>query len=73
LGIIKGLSVLGMKKPIVLRLKGTNMEEAQQILSDSGFNILCTDDLSLAAEKAVKITQIMRMAREANISVNLTS
>ena len=26
LGLIKGISVLGMKKPIVLRMKGTNIE-----------------------------------------------
>jgi succinyl-CoA synthetase beta subunit len=29
LGLIKGLSVLGMKKPMVLRLKGTNVDEAR--------------------------------------------
>lgn len=27
LGLIKGLTTLGMKKPIVLRLKGTKVEE----------------------------------------------
>jgi succinyl-CoA synthetase beta subunit len=26
LGLIKGISALGMKKPIVLRMKGTNIE-----------------------------------------------
>ena len=29
LGLIKGLITLGMKKPIVLRLKGTNVEQAK--------------------------------------------
>ena len=29
LGLIKGINTLGMKKPIVLRMKGTNLEEAQ--------------------------------------------
>lgn len=29
LGLIKGINALGMKKPIVLRMKGTNIEEAQ--------------------------------------------
>ena len=26
LGLIKGINALGMKKPIVLRMKGTNLE-----------------------------------------------
>ena len=29
LGLIKGINALGMKKPLVLRMKGTNIEEAQ--------------------------------------------
>lgn len=45
-----------MKKPIVLRMKGTNIEEARQIISDSGFNLFFTEDLEEAAIKAVKIT-----------------
>ena len=32
LGLIKGINALGMKKPIVLRMKGTNIEEAQEII-----------------------------------------
>jgi succinyl-CoA synthetase beta subunit len=45
----------GMKKPIVLRMKGTNIEEAKQIISDSGFNLFLTEDLEEAATKAVKM------------------
>ena len=45
LGIIKGIMETGMKKPIVLRMKGTKMEEARQIISDSGFNLFFTEDL----------------------------
>jgi succinyl-CoA synthetase beta subunit len=29
LGLIKGISALGMKKPIVLRMKGTKIDEAK--------------------------------------------
>jgi succinyl-CoA synthetase beta subunit len=45
LGLIKGIMETGMKKPIVLRMKGTNIEEAKQIISDSGFNLFLTEDL----------------------------
>lgn len=44
-----------MKKPIVLRMKGTNIEEAQRIISDSGFNMVLTEDLEEAAIKSVKM------------------
>lgn len=29
LGLIKGMSLLGMKKPIVLRIKGNNVEKVK--------------------------------------------
>lgn len=45
LGLIKGINALGMKKPIVLRMKGTNIEEAKEIIADSGFNMVLTEDL----------------------------
>lgn len=73
LGLIKGLTTLGMKKPMVLRLKGTNVDEARQLIADSGFNMIFTEDLDEAAIKAVKMSAILRMAKEANLNVNLTS
>ena len=73
LGLIKGMALLGMKKPIILRLKGNNMEAAKDIIQQSGFNLIYCDDLDEAAEKAVKTAQIIRMAKEARISIELTS
>jgi succinyl-CoA synthetase beta subunit len=73
LGLIKALSELGMRKPIVVRLKGTNVEEAKKLISESGFNITLTDDLNKAAEKAVNMAKILRMARDAKINVHLLS
>lgn len=60
-----------MKKPIVLRMKGTNIEEAQQIIADSGFNMVLTEDLDEAATKAVRMADILKMAREARLNVSL--
>ncbi|KAM3143685.1 hypothetical protein pb186bvf_004181 [Paramecium bursaria] len=73
LGLIKGLTTLGMKKPIVLRLKGTKVEEAKELIQESGFNMIFTEDLDEAAKKAVRMSAILRLAREANLNVNLTS
>ena len=71
LGLIKGINMLGMKKPIVLRMKGTNIEEAQQIIADSGFNMVLTEDLDEAATKAVRMADILKMAREARLNISL--
>jgi succinyl-CoA synthetase beta subunit len=42
LGLIKGLASQGMKKPIVLRMKGTNIQEAKALIQESGFNMIFT-------------------------------
>lgn len=63
LGLIKGINTLGMKKPIVLRMKGTNILEAQEIIENSGFNMVLTEDLEEAATKAVKMAEILKMAK----------
>lgn len=73
LGIIKGVAELGLKKPIVMRMKGTNFDKAKALLKDCGFNIFLTDNLEEAAEKVVKMASILKMAREAKINVTLTS
>lgn len=73
LGLIKGLTTLGMKKPMVLRMKGTKVEEAKKLIEESGFNMIFSEDLDEAARKAVRMAAILRLAREANINVNLTS
>ena len=71
LGLIKGIMDTGMKKPIVLRMKGTNIEEAREIIADSGFTLFITEDLEEAALKSVKMADILKMAREARLSVSL--
>lgn len=44
-------------------MKGTNIEEAQEIIQESGFNMVLTEDLEEAATKAVKMADILKMAR----------
>ncbi|EGR30434.1 type a von willebrand factor domain protein [Ichthyophthirius multifiliis] len=73
LGLIKALSDLGMKKPIVIRLKGTNLEEGKRLIMESGFQMNLTEDFGKAAQKSVKMAEILRMAKEARININLLS
>ncbi|XP_069875023.1 succinate--CoA ligase [GDP-forming] subunit beta, mitochondrial [Dipodomys merriami] len=52
-GITKACRELELKVPLVVRLEGTNVKEAQSILSNSGLPITSAVDLEDAAKKAV--------------------
>ncbi|KAB0403554.1 hypothetical protein E2I00_009778 [Balaenoptera physalus] len=52
-GITKACRELELKVPLVVRLEGTNVHEAQNILSNSGLPITSAVDLEDAAKKAV--------------------
>jgi len=48
-GISRGVRDLAIHIPVVVRLEGTNKEEAQRILSSSGFNFIGVTDMKEAA------------------------
>uniref|UniRef100_A0A2K5HWE7 Succinate--CoA ligase [GDP-forming] subunit beta, mitochondrial n=1 Tax=Colobus angolensis palliatus TaxID=336983 RepID=A0A2K5HWE7_COLAP len=52
-GITKACRELELKVPLVVRLEGTNVQEAQKILNNSGLPITSAVDLEDAAKKAV--------------------
>ncbi|KAL6041628.1 hypothetical protein STEG23_034759 [Scotinomys teguina] len=52
-GITKACRELELKVPLVVRLEGTNVQEAQKILKNSGLPITSAIDLEDAAKKAV--------------------
>ena len=55
-GVVQAVKELELEVPIVVRLEGTNSEEAQQILSESGVSIIPAIGMQDAAEKVVKAT-----------------
>lgn len=55
-GIIKAVKELGMTIPLVVRLQGTNVDEAKALIANSGLEIIGIDDLDAAAKKAVSIS-----------------
>jgi len=52
-GIINASHNLKLKIPLIVRLEGTNVDEAKKILSASGLDIVSASDLEEAAQKAV--------------------
>ena len=52
-GVVQAVKELGLDVPVVVRLEGTNAEEAQTILSKSGVSIIPAVGMKDAAEKVV--------------------
>lgn len=72
MGIINAAQNIGMKKPIIIRLKGTNVEEAKQLIEASGFRLIVTDDLDDAAKKAVNVAKIVDQAEQVALDVQFS-
>jgi succinyl-CoA synthetase beta subunit len=70
MGILNAVKVLNLKVPLVVRLLGTNMKEAKDLLENSGTRIIFASNLDEAAEKAVKVARIVDMAQEAQLNVS---
>jgi len=73
MGVINAAQKIGMKKPIIIRLKGTNVEEAKKLIEASGFRMIVTDDLEDAANKAVHVADIVRQAEEVALDVQFAT
>ena len=52
-GIIAAVKEIDAQVPVVVRLEGTNREQGQAMLADSGLSIIAADDLESAAEQVV--------------------
>ena len=52
-GVVEAVKELGLDVPVVVRLEGTNAEEAQVILEQSGVSIIPAKGMKDAAEKVV--------------------
>ena len=71
-GLVQAVEILSLKKPLVVRLQGTNMEEAKSLLSASSLKILPADDLEEAASRSYKIAEIITLAKSQKLDVNFS-
>ncbi|HLZ71732.1 MAG TPA: ADP-forming succinate--CoA ligase subunit beta [Dehalococcoidia bacterium] len=53
-GVIEGFHRLDLKIPVVARLEGTNLEEGERLLNESGLPVIRGKDLGEAAKLAVQ-------------------
>ena len=52
-GVVGAATNLGVKVPVVVRLEGTNVEEGQRVIRESGMNFTVANGMKDAAEKVV--------------------
>jgi succinyl-CoA synthetase beta subunit len=68
-GIINAAEEIGISKPIVIRLQGTNVEAAKVLIESSGYRMILADDLEDAATKAVGVAEIAKQAEKIQVGV----
>ena len=54
-GVVQAARNLGIKIPVVVRLEGTNVEEGQRVIRESGLNFTVATGMQDAAEKVVSL------------------
>jgi succinyl-CoA synthetase beta subunit len=54
-GVVGAANNLGVKVPVVVRLEGTNVEEGQRVIRESGLNFTVAKGMQDAAEKVVSL------------------
>ncbi|MEK4664701.1 ADP-forming succinate--CoA ligase subunit beta [Priestia sp. FSL H7-0729] len=56
-GVVEAARQLGLTKPLVVRLEGTNVELGKRILGESGLNIVPADSMADGAQKIVALVK----------------
>lgn len=56
-GIVRAARENGCRVPVVMRLEGTNVDEARTLLSGSGLPIVLVPDMETAAREAVRLAR----------------
>ncbi|XP_049585139.1 succinate--CoA ligase [ADP-forming] subunit beta, mitochondrial isoform X1 [Syngnathus scovelli] len=68
-GIIMAVRDLDLKIPIVVRLQGTRVDDAKALIAASPLKILACDDLDEAAKMVVRLSEIVSLAKEAQVDI----
>lgn len=69
-GLIATVKNMNLTIPIVARLQGTNVDQANKLLNDSGMKIFSFADLDEAAQKACQFSKVVKMARDIDVGVS---
>jgi succinyl-CoA synthetase beta subunit len=53
-GLLRAVTTVDVRVPIVVRMEGTNVEEGQRLLAESGLNFVVAHNLEDAAQQVVQ-------------------
>lgn len=56
-GVVEAAKQVGLDRPLVVRLEGTNVEIGKKILNESGLNIVSADSMADGAQKIVALVK----------------
>ncbi|MGH9944091.1 MAG: ADP-forming succinate--CoA ligase subunit beta [Pyrinomonadaceae bacterium] len=56
-GVVEAAKSIGIEVPVVVRLEGTNVEEGQRVITESGLNFTVANGMKDAAEKVVTLAR----------------
>lgn len=72
-GVVNAAKAVGLDKPLVIRLEGTNVEEGKRLIDEaSGLHAVGASDLDDAAQKAVQIAKIQAMAQDMDFPLKVS-
>ncbi|CAN6634759.1 succinate--CoA ligase [ADP-forming] subunit beta, mitochondrial [Trichomonascus vanleenenianus] len=69
-GLIAVTQKMNINIPLVVRLQGTKMDEANKLINDSGLKIFSITDLEDAAQKVCQLSNIVKQARAIDVNVS---
>jgi len=56
-GVVEAVKQVGLTKPLIVRLVGTNVEMGKKIIAESGLDVIAIGDFTEAAKKAVEMAK----------------
>merc|ERR1712151_530399 len=56
-GVVNAVREVGLTKPLIVRLVGTNVEQGKKIIAESGLDVIAIGDFTEAAKKAVDMAK----------------
>jgi len=56
-GVVAAVKEVGLTKPLIVRLVGTNVEQGKKIIAESGLDVIAIGDFTEAAKKAVELAK----------------
>jgi succinyl-CoA synthetase beta subunit len=54
-GVVQAAEKVDLNVPVVVRMRGTNVEEGRKILNESGLSLISAENLKEAAEKVAQL------------------